>query len=90
MGAVRIVVSLLGLEWATRRRALIGRLARSSGRHPATCCPRWLFSQSQILPDFAGMELGMAERLAARAAASAAGVPVEQVLAGACDTGKLA
>src|SRR5215217_3616904 len=48
-----------------------------------------LLCQGQIAPDFAGVELGLAERLAARAVAQAAGVPGEQVLAGARDTGDL-
>jgi DNA ligase-1 len=48
-----------------------------------------LLCQGQIAPDFAGVELGLAERLAARAVAQAAAVPVERVMAGLRDTGDL-
>jgi DNA ligase 1 len=48
-----------------------------------------LLCQGQIAPDFAGVELGLADRLAARAVAQAAGVPAEQVLGSARDTGDL-
>jgi DNA ligase 1 len=48
-----------------------------------------LLCQGQIAPDFAGVELGMADRLAARAVATAAEVPAEQVLASARETGDL-
>ena len=40
-----------------------------------------LLCQGRIAPDFAGVDIGLAERLAARAVASAAGVPVDRVLA---------
>src|SRR5205823_6131868 len=40
-------------------------------------------------PDFAGVEIGLAERLAARAVAQAAGVPAEEVLAAAREAGDL-
>jgi len=45
--------------------------------------------QGQLAPDVAGVELGVAEWLAARAVAQVAGVPAEQVLAGVRDTGDL-
>ena len=48
-----------------------------------------LLCQGQIAPDFAGVELGMAERLAARAVAQAASTTAEQVLAGAREVGDL-
>jgi DNA ligase 1 len=78
------------LEQVSGRLALIERLAELVGQTPdellATVA---LLCQGQIAPDFAGVELGMAERLAARAVAQAARVPAEQVLAGARDTGDL-
>ncbi len=78
------------LEAATARLALIDRLAELVRQTPSELLPTVaLLCQGQIAPDFAGVELGLAERMAARAAAQAAGVPVEQVLATARETGDL-
>jgi DNA ligase 1 len=78
------------LEAASARLTLIDRLAKLFTQTPPELVPTVaLLCQGQIAPDFAGVELGMAERLAARAVATAAGVPPEQVLAGARDTGDL-
>jgi DNA ligase 1 len=78
------------LEQATARLALIARLAALFRQTPSELLPTVaLLCQGQIAPDFAGVELGLAERLAARAVAQAAGVPVEQVLASTRETGDL-
>jgi DNA ligase 1 len=78
------------LEGSTGRLALIARLARLFAETPAELLPTVaLLCQGEIAPDFAGVELGMAERLAARAVAQALGVPAEQVLVTARDTGDL-
>jgi DNA ligase-1 len=78
------------LEAASARLALIERLAALVRQTPDELLPTVaLLCQGQIAPDFAGVELGMADRLAARAVATAAGVPAEQVLAGARDSGDL-
>ena len=78
------------LEGSTGRLELIDRLARLFSQTPDEMLPTVaLLCQGQIAPDFAGVELGLAERLAARAVAQAVGVPVERVLAGARDTGDL-
>ena len=78
------------LEGTTARLALIDRLAALFTQTPADLVPTVaLLCQGQIAPDFAGVELGMADRLAARAVAEAVGVPGEQVLAGARETGDL-
>jgi DNA ligase 1 len=78
------------LEGSTGRLELIGRLAELFRETPDELLPTVaLLCQGQIAPDFAGVELGMADRLAARAVAEAAGAPVEQVLASARDTGDL-
>jgi DNA ligase 1 len=78
------------LEGASGRLEMIGRLADLVRETPeellATVA---LLCQGQIAPDFAGVELGLADRLAARAVAQTVGVPVEQVLAVARDTGDL-
>jgi DNA ligase 1 len=78
------------LEAASGRLELIDRLAGLVRGTPIELLPTVaLLCQGQIAPDFAGVELGLAERLAARAVAQAVGVPVEQVLAGAGETGDL-
>jgi DNA ligase 1 len=78
------------LEAASARLQLIDRLAALFRQTPDRLLPTVaLLCQGQIAPDFAGVELGMAERLAARAVALAAGAPAEQVLAGLRDTGDL-
>jgi DNA ligase 1 len=78
------------LEAASARLELIGRLAELVRQTPDDLLPTVaLLCQGQIAPDFAGVELGMAERLAARAVAQVAGVPAEQVLARSRETGDL-
>jgi DNA ligase 1 len=78
------------LEQATARLALIDRLAALFRQTSSELLPTVaLLCQGQIAPDFAGVELGLAERLAARAVAQAAGVPVERVLASTRETGDL-
>ncbi len=78
------------LEAASARLELIGRLADLVRQTPDDLLPTVaLLCQGQIAPDFAGVELGMAERMAARAVAQVAGVPAEQVLARSRETGDL-
>jgi len=78
------------LERSTARLALIDRLAALFAETPTTLLPSVaLLCQGQIAPDFAGVDLGMAERLAARAVAQATELPVEQVRATARQLGDL-
>jgi len=78
------------LEAASGRLQLIDRLAELVRQTPAELLPTVaLLCQGQIAPDFAGVELGVAERLAARTVAQAAGVAVARVMAGLRDTGDL-
>jgi len=78
------------LEQASARLVLIDRLAQLFAQTPDSLLPTVaLLSQGQIAPDFTGIELGLAERLAARAVAQAAGVPGEQALARVRQTGDL-
>ena len=78
------------LERSSGRIALIERLAELFRQTPDDLLPTVaLLCQGQIAPDFAGVELGMAERLAARAVAQAASTTAEQVLAGAREVGDL-
>jgi len=78
------------LEGATARLELIDRLAALIAETPKTLLPTvTLLCQGEIAPDFAGVELGLAERMAARAVAEAAGVTGEQVLASSREVGDL-
>jgi DNA ligase 1 len=78
------------LEQTGARLALIERLAGLFKQTPTELLPTVaLLCQGQIAPDFAGVELGLAERMAARAVAQAAGTTPEQVLAGAREVGDL-
>jgi DNA ligase-1 len=78
------------LEAASARLELIARLAELFRQTPDELLPTVaLLCQGQIAPDFAGVELGLAERLAARAVAEAAGAPAEQVLARVREIGDL-
>jgi DNA ligase-1 len=78
------------LERATGRLELISRLAALLAETPAELLPTVTYlCQGQIAPEFTGVEIGLAERLAARALADAAGVSSEHVLAVLRDTGDL-
>jgi DNA ligase 1 len=78
------------LEAASARLALIDRLADLVRQTPDELLPTVaLLCQGQIAPDFAGVELGLNERLAARAIAEAMEAPVERVLADAREVGDL-
>jgi DNA ligase-1 len=78
------------LEGATGRLVLIDRLAGLFTQTPTTLLPHVaLLCQGQIAPDFAGVEIGLAERLAARAVAEAVRVTGEEVLASARKLGDL-
>jgi DNA ligase 1 len=79
------------LERSTARLELIGRLAELFKQTPSSLLPVVaMLCQGQIAPDFTGVEIGIAERMAARAVAQALGVPAEEALAGARETGDLA
>jgi DNA ligase-1 len=85
-----VVEAYRDLEGSSARLELIERLAGLVRQTPTELLPTVaLLCQGQIAPDFAGVELGVNERLAARAVATAAGVPPEQVLALARETGDL-
>jgi DNA ligase 1 len=66
------------LEGASARLALIDRLASLVRQTPPDLPPTAaLLCQGQLAPNFARMELALAERLAARAVAAAVDNPVE-------------
>jgi DNA ligase 1 len=78
------------LERASARLAMIDRIAGLIAQTPAELLPAVvLLCQGKIAPDFAGVDIGLAERLAARAVGQAAEVPPERALAGARETGDL-
>jgi len=78
------------LEGASARLELIDRLAALVRETPAGLLPTVaLLCQGQIAPDYEGVEIGLAERLAARAVGEAAGVTADTVLAAARGTGDL-
>ena len=78
------------LERATGRLQLIERLAALLTRTPPELLPTISYlCQAQIAPEFAGIKLGLADKLAARALAEAAGATGERVLAVLRDTGDL-
>src|SRR4029453_17870341 len=78
------------LEAASGRLALIERLAQLVRQTPDELLPTvCLLCQGQTPPDFAGVELGMAERMAARARAQVLALTGEQVLAAAREAGDL-
>jgi DNA ligase 1 len=78
------------LEQASGRLALIDRLAALLAETPAeligTVC---YLSQGLIAPEFAGVDLGLAEKLAVRAVVTATGASPEQVNVSLRETGDL-
>ena len=78
------------LEQASGRLALIDRLAALLARTPSellgTVC---YLCQGLIAPEFAGVDLGLAEKLALRAVATATGADPEQVAVSLRETGDL-
>ena len=78
------------LELASGRLALIDRLAALLAETPAELLsPVCYLCQGLIAPPFAGVDLGLAEKLAVRAVATASGVSPEQVRLSLRDTGDL-
>ena len=78
------------LEQLSSRLALTERLAALLAQTPADLLPTVCYlCQGLIAPEFAGVDLGMAEKLAVRAVASTAGTSPEQVAALVRQTGDL-
>jgi DNA ligase 1 len=85
-----IAAAYRDLEQGTARLALIDRLATLFAETPVSLLPTVaLLCQGEIAPGFAGVDIGLAERLTARAVAEAAGVPTGDALAGIRSTGDL-
>jgi len=78
------------LEQVSSRLALIERLAKLVSQTPAALLPVVCYlGQGLIAPEFAGVDLGMAEKMAVRAVAAATGTDPEQVAALVRETGDL-
>jgi DNA ligase-1 len=78
------------LEQAGGRLALTDRLAALLAGTPAGLLPTVCYlCQGLIAPQFAGVDLGLAEKLAVRAVATATGASAEQVAAAVRETGDL-
>jgi DNA ligase 1 len=78
------------LERATGRLALIDRLAVLLAQTPTDLLPTICYlCQGLIAPEFAGVDLGLAEKLAIRAVAAATGASPERVAATVRETGDL-
>jgi DNA ligase 1 len=78
------------LEQASGRLALIARLAELLAGTPAELLPTVCYlCQGLIAPEFAGVDLGLAEKLAVRAVATATGSGPDEVAAAVRETGDL-
>src|SRR4051794_6510108 len=78
------------LERATGRLEMVDRLGSLFGETPPDLLPTVvMLCLGRIAPDFAGIDIGLAERLAARAVARVADVPVERVHETIRETGDL-
>jgi DNA ligase-1 len=78
------------LEQASGRLALVQRLAALLAETPPGLLPTVCYlCQGLVAPEFAGVDLGLAEKLAVRAVAAATGVPAGQVTANVRETGDL-
>src|SRR6266700_4740922 len=78
------------LEEASGRLALVDRLAVLLAGTPAELLPAVCYlGQGLIAPEFAGVDLGLAEKLAVRAVATATGTDAAQVAALVRETGDL-
>ena len=78
------------LEQTSGRLALTDRLAALLAATPADLLPTVCYlCQGLIAPEFAGVDLGLAEKLAVRAVATATGTSPQQVTASVRETGDL-
>src|SRR5262249_38094540 len=78
------------LEQASGRLALVDRLATLLASTPITLLPTVCYlCQGMIAPEFAGIDLGLAEKLAIRAVATASGSDPKHVAAAVRETGDL-
>jgi len=87
---VTVAEAYRDLEQASGRLAMVSRLADLIGETPAALLPTVCYlCQGLIAPEFAGVDLGLAEKLAVRAVATATGTEPGQVTATLRQTGDL-
>jgi DNA ligase-1 len=87
---VTVAAAYRDLEQTSSRRALTERLAALLAQTPAGLLPSVCYlCQGLIAPEFAGIDLGVAEKLAVRALAAAVGADVAPVTALVRETGDL-
>jgi DNA ligase-1 len=87
---VTVAEAYRDLEQASSRLTLISRMAGLLAETPAALLPTVCYlCQGLIAPEFAGIDLGLAEKLAVRAVATATGTTAEQVTAALRETGDL-
>jgi DNA ligase 1 len=85
-----VALAYADLEQATGRLALIARMGELLRATPDEELPTVCYlGQGLIAPEFAGIDLGVAEKLAVRAVGTAVGRPVEEVTAAVRDVGDL-
>ncbi len=85
-----VALAYQDLEQATGRLALIARLAALIADTPDAELPTVCYlCQGMVAPEFAGVDLGVAEKLAVRAVGTAVGRPTEEVVAAVRETGDL-
>jgi len=85
-----VAVAYRDLEHVSSRLALIERLAALIEQTPAELLPVVCYlGQGLIAPEFAGVDLGLAEKMAVRAVAGATGVDAAEVAARVRETGDL-
>ena len=90
MKYVTVAEAYRDLEQASGRLAMVSRLADLIGETPAALLPTVCYlCQGLIAPEFAGVDLGLAEKLAVRAVATATGTEPGQVTATLRQTGDL-
>ena len=82
MEYLTVALAYQDLERATGRLALIARLAELIRETPDDVLPTVCYlCQGLVAPEFAGVDLGVAEKLAVRAVGTAVGRPTEDVVA---------
>ncbi len=87
---VTVAEAFRDLEQVSGRLALTERLGTLLAAAPAGLLPTVCYlCQGLIAPEFAGVDLGLAEKLAVRAVATAIGIAPEQVTASVRETGDL-
>src|SRR3954469_16367944 len=90
MRYTEVVTTYQAIEATASRREMRDALVKLLHVASPELLPKLVYlTQGKLYPDFAGIEIGLAERSAIPAVAAAAGVPVETVAADLTGTGDL-